>query len=407
MRKNKLIKITENIKKDFAKLSEAKDLDEFVQILRDLGYTGDAKDLELDLFEILQNLSDEKLRIVSGGKQSIKNKIGAGILGGLTALSGVSSITATDNDDIVTEFPIHNSDRNGNNKLDFETDPEELLLTENGNAATEEPDTELIQDNDSGGSSALVLETDENNEYESENDSSTTPHSDSSQEFVDVEPIGKNSIEIENPKTYGADKTPRKGVPLHKKINYGDLAGFLSLAASFVGGGLLDRYVLRKPRKTEHHSNSKRHITPAHTTDIPELQDLINKIEDYLKELFNISPGLTTDITSKVSSLVGVYIEAAILDAQKIMKDQTLKDTDYKTKGESIYQAFVDLVVNEHEKDGWNQYLSQLYKSRTRIWDPGASAEVSMTLEKNQKLINGITLVTPRMLVEDGRYSTN
>lgn len=82
MRENKLIKITENIKKDFAKLSKAKDLDEFVQILRGLGYTGDAKDLELDLFEILQNLSDEELRIVSGGTKFIKNKISAGILGG-------------------------------------------------------------------------------------------------------------------------------------------------------------------------------------------------------------------------------------------------------------------------------------------------------------------------------------
>lgn len=63
MRENKLIKITENIKKDFAKLSKA-------------------KDLELDLFEILQNLSDEELRIVSGGTKFIKNKISAGILGG-------------------------------------------------------------------------------------------------------------------------------------------------------------------------------------------------------------------------------------------------------------------------------------------------------------------------------------
>lgn len=395
MRENKLIKITENIKKDFGKLSEAKDLGEFVQILRDLGYTGDEKDLELDLFEILQNLSDEKLRIVSGGTQSIKNKIGAGILGGLTALSGVSSITATENDAIVTEFPIHNSDWNEDKKLDFETDPEELLLTENGSAATEEPDTELTQENDSGESSVLVLETDENN-------ASTTPYSDSSQEFVDMEPIEKNSIEKENPKPYGAKKTPQTGAPLHKKINYGDLAGFLSLAASFVGGGLLDRYVLRKPRKPENHSNGNQNKITAYTTDIPELQYLIDTIDNYLDTLFKLSPDLTPEITEKVTSLVGMYIEAAILDARKITNDQTLQDDDYKRQGESIFQQFVDLVVTENEQTGWDQYLRQMYTTRTDKTGPDSSEEVSVRFEKEQRAINDV--IVPASQDQSGRW---
>ena len=82
-----------NNKQELARLSEIKDISEVLDVLNKHGYNGTKQDLEHDLFEILQGLSEEDLQNISGGK-ILNKKYLAGIMGGLTMMGAMGLRTS-------------------------------------------------------------------------------------------------------------------------------------------------------------------------------------------------------------------------------------------------------------------------------------------------------------------------
>lgn len=101
MTENKLKKMAENNKfeelmnnrQELERLSKIKDISEVLDILNKYGYNGNKHDLERDLFEMLQGLSEEDLQNISGGK-ILNKKYLAGLMGGLTMMSSMGLRTS-------------------------------------------------------------------------------------------------------------------------------------------------------------------------------------------------------------------------------------------------------------------------------------------------------------------------
>ena len=88
MNENKLKKMADskkfeelmNNKQELERLSEIEDISEVLDILNKYGYNGTKQDLERDLFEILQGLSEDDLKNISGGR-ILNKKYLAGLMG--------------------------------------------------------------------------------------------------------------------------------------------------------------------------------------------------------------------------------------------------------------------------------------------------------------------------------------
>lgn len=101
MKENKLKKMAENNKfeelmnntKELERLSKIKDISEVLDVLNKYGYNGNKNDLERDLFEILQGLSEDDLKNISGGRILNKKHL-AGLMGGLTMMSAMGLNTS-------------------------------------------------------------------------------------------------------------------------------------------------------------------------------------------------------------------------------------------------------------------------------------------------------------------------
>ena len=101
MKENKLKKMAENNKfeelmnntKELERLSKIKDISEVLDILNKYGYNGNKNELERDLFEILQGLSEDDLKNISGGK-ILNKKYLAGLMGGLTMMGAMGLNTS-------------------------------------------------------------------------------------------------------------------------------------------------------------------------------------------------------------------------------------------------------------------------------------------------------------------------
>ena len=98
---NKLKKMAENNKfeelmnntKELERLSKIKDISEVLDVLNKYGYNGNKNDLERDLFEILQGLSEDDLKNISGGR-ILNKKYLAGLMGGLTMMGAMGLNTS-------------------------------------------------------------------------------------------------------------------------------------------------------------------------------------------------------------------------------------------------------------------------------------------------------------------------
>ena len=101
MKENKLKSMAENNKfeelmknkQELERLSNITDISEVLDILNKYGYNGTKQDLESDLFEILQGLSEEDLQNISGGK-ILNKKYLAGLMGGLTMMGSMGLKTS-------------------------------------------------------------------------------------------------------------------------------------------------------------------------------------------------------------------------------------------------------------------------------------------------------------------------
>ena len=101
MTENKLKKMAENNKfeelmnnrQELERLSKIKDISEVLDVLNRYGYNGNKQDLERDLFEILQGLSEDDLQNISGGK-ILNKKYLAGLMGGLTMMGAMGLKTS-------------------------------------------------------------------------------------------------------------------------------------------------------------------------------------------------------------------------------------------------------------------------------------------------------------------------
>ena len=89
---NKFEKLMNN-KQELERLSKIKDISEVLDILNKYGYNGNKNDLERDLFEILQGLSEDDLKNISGGK-ILNKKYLAGLMGGLTMMGAMGLNTS-------------------------------------------------------------------------------------------------------------------------------------------------------------------------------------------------------------------------------------------------------------------------------------------------------------------------